>query len=178
MKRPGFKINIQFKTSGCKRRHFALIKWRPYLAAKRTLLMQRKEQVHPRVRAKSCQQHPRGDQRGQSTKFRQRGWHRTDGMALGVARVHSSIMCCRAPQGHGWCRQAPTEHPFQGAHCRQKAASEQSKASTENSAPIKNLSYLSRVNYFEQLLWTWEKPKTSIHTFINLNILEGQMHHV
>lgn len=100
MKRPGFKTNIQLKTtSGCKSGHFALIKGRPCLAATRKLLMQRKERVHPRVRAQSWQQHPRGDQRGRGTKFRWRGWHSTDGMALGVAQAHSSIMGCHAPKG-------------------------------------------------------------------------------
>lgn len=153
MKRPGFKINIQLKQQvAVKGVHFALIKWRPYLAAKRKLLMQRKEQVHPRVRAKSWQQHPRGDQRGQSTKFRQRGWHRTGWMALGVARVHSSIMSCTP---RAWMV-SPGTHwtPFPGGTLHRRLHLSNPKHPLKT-APIKELVlFVKKVNYFEQLLWT------------------------
>lgn len=68
--------------------------------------------------------------------------HRWDGPACCPgSQLHHALP---GTQGNGWCRQASTEHPFQGAHWQQKAASEQSKASTENSAPIKKLYYLSK----------------------------------
>lgn len=97
---------------------------------------------------------PQRRPKGLSYKVQMEGLaqHRWDGPGCCPgSQLHHALP---GTQGNVWCRQAPTEHPFQGAHWRQKAASEQSKASTENSAPIKNLSYLSKKqtilsNYYE-----------------------------
>ena len=141
MKRPGFKINIQLKTTiGCKSGHFALIKGRPCLAATRKLLMQRKERVHPRVRTQSSQQHPEETKGAQvqssdgGAGTEQMGW---PWVLLGFTAPSGAVMHPKGMDGIA-------RHPhFPGARCWQKAASEQPKASTET-APITNLSYLSK----------------------------------